>query len=379
MAQLPPATRRSPALFSAHRHTKEQKSRGSRRFLLTSMLLLVGLFTLSSSTPADSIDAVAAKATSACVKAAGVTECTCEEGETGKTMEADLSQDANKLQIMCKGELKGSPKELEGEAVCPASTNKKCKCDDVPKSRGEDETTCIKIGDLLSANAGAVSWRAVSVQNSKEKPKLLTIPTDSFALVDEGFVVGCVDQLNTDTKCKVTVTLKARATVMDNRKVICAYGAESNGEHKAITLSPSQNSFTLVCGEKGEIVPANYVDAFCPLSEGSTTVATPCGGDYKTILAGYETAWWSDKPEGSFSFTIPKDKFPESGAKLMFQCQKKSDDSQQKPKAEVAKGPSVCSVDVTIEGRGPPSSAVSASVSGMLHLLLLFYQVLSRE
>ncbi|PFH36802.1 SAG-related sequence [Besnoitia besnoiti] len=122
---------------------------------------------------------------------------------------------------------------------------------------------------------------------------VLVILERNLSHIDGQFVVGCMNDDARETKCKVTVRVAARNSATDNQKVMCAYGKDSNPLHQPMTLSRSQNSFTL-------------------------------------------------------------DKIPENDAKMMLQCQRKVEGNTTKKVKSDALESSVCSVDVTIEGAGPP-------------------------
>ncbi|PFH36808.1 SAG-related sequence [Besnoitia besnoiti] len=207
----------------------------------------------------------------------------------------------------------------------------------------------------------------------EDRSKVLIIPPENLPFVDGEFAVGCVN--NSQASCKVRVTVAARATVTKDQQVSCAYGKDSNNQHQIIKLSPSQNRFTLACGDKGTIVQTNYKIAYCPVTEGQDA-APECSEEYKTILPGYEEGWWTGDNGNSATLTIPKDKFPNNEARFMIQCQT-TEGTEAKNALRDKLQDSVCSVDVTIESAGqpravPPSVYLAASTA-----VFLFGSVLS--
>ncbi|PFH36818.1 SAG-related sequence [Besnoitia besnoiti] len=88
-------------------------------------------------------------------------------------------------------------------------------------------------------------------------------------------------------------------------------------------ISSSQNSFTLLCRDKGQIVQTNYQKSFCPVSDAKGT-GTNCNTDCTTTLPGYKRGWWTGDRKKGFTFTVPKDDFPQNEANFMVECQKGS-------------------------------------------------------
>ncbi|PFH36810.1 SAG-related sequence [Besnoitia besnoiti] len=291
-----------------------------------------------------------------CETAENRTKCTCETGD-GNTepKTVSLSQTDNEFEMYCKSDMKCAPNDLQGSTVCPAAVGNLSSC----KGDTRGTNTCLDVKQLLEGAAETVQWKTGNASPPQDKSKVLGVPQENFPYVDGIFSVGCIESNDTE-KCRVNVVVKARATTTQDRKVICAYGTDSNQEHQTMTLSPSENSFTLVCGEKGEIVQKNYKETYCPVTEGKEAV-TECTKGYKPILPAYEHNWWTGDEKQSFTLTIPKDAFPENDAKMTVQCQKRVEAGETAKAAPAAPSPTVCSVDVTIQGIGS-SSAFSPPV-----------------
>ncbi|PFH36806.1 SAG-related sequence [Besnoitia besnoiti] len=291
-----------------------------------------------------------------CETSAKRTKCTCVNGgATTETKAVSLSQTENEFEMYCTHNLTCAPLGLKDSVVCLATVESLNQCE----NDTEDKKNCMDVKQLLEGAPDSVKWTNGNAIPSQDTSKVLGVPQENFPYVDGIFSVGCIESNDTE-KCRVNVVVKARATTTQDRKVICAYGTDSNQEHQTMTLSPSENSFTLVCGEKGEIVQKNYKETYCPVTEGKEAV-TECAKGYKPILPAYEHNWWTGDEKQSFTLTIPKDAFPENDAKMTVQCQKRVEAGETAKAAPAAPSPTVCSVDVTIQGIGS-SSAFSPPV-----------------
>ncbi|PFH36813.1 SAG-related sequence [Besnoitia besnoiti] len=278
------------------------------------------------------------------------TSCTCQaEGSApAPTLKRTLAQHANKLQLLCQQPLRYAPDDLTSSKVCRDNTSELTECTDAPKAP-------IEVKSLLSGSPPVVQWEGGS--NANGTPKSLTIPDGNFPFVDERFIVGCLNDGRDKTECQVTVKIAAKLSTTEAQTVTCAYGAQSNPTHQAVTITPALNSFTLVCGEKGEIVQKTFLQTYCPVSKGNTP-ATSCTGKYYNILPAYNDGWWSGDKTKSFTLTIPKDKFPEDAVTMMVQCQRSGATPAAKAGPQyAATDASICSVEVVIEGSKQASSA----------------------
>ncbi|PFH36805.1 SAG-related sequence [Besnoitia besnoiti] len=330
----------------------------------TALLFFVSAAALPKGTPLSVLEARATESNCAPPAQSVRTKCACDANAAALDLEATISEGTNELEIHCKANLSYSPEGLEGSKVCSANFADLAQC-----KLKSDKSGCIDVNTLLLSTSPPVNWQPSTNVPGGDQPKVLSVPKEKLPYIDGQFIVGCSDSKGSTTKCKVAVTVAARATETKDQQVTCSYGKDSNKKHQTITLSPSQNSFTLVCGEKGEIVQTNYKKTYCDVSEENAAVKD-CHGKYKDILPGYEEAWWTDGEEKSFTFTIPEDKFPMAGAKMMVQCQK-AEEKQVKDPTAPAPQPSVCSVDVIIESAGVPSSASVPFVSGLCNMIVL--------
>ncbi|KYK71318.1 SAG-related sequence SRS30C [Toxoplasma gondii TgCatPRC2] len=297
-----------------------------------------------------------------CVVEGAVTKCTC-RNQTVKNPDvtAIVSEQQNGLQISCNAaHLKCAPDNLQDNTVCPATITSLYEC----KQTAIKTVTSVEINSLLNGSP-SLQW-----QNGDSVPECtsrkLTIPPENFPFVDEKFIVGCIKE-GTNDSMKVAVTLQARASATKEQTVTCAFGVNSNKVHQTVTLSPEKNSFTLVCGTAGQVLPTKFDENYCVTAD-TTDAADSCTEAYGGILPNYEKTWWTKSSNANeYTFKIPDDRFPPEEQKITVGCQKKkiSDPNNQTSRSD-EKDSSVCTVDVTIA----PSAASSASVSTMAILLL---------
>ncbi|CBZ53654.1 SRS domain-containing protein [Neospora caninum Liverpool] len=304
----------------------------------------------------------------ACVTNEAVTKCTSTKTDArDKALTATLSEKKNILEIACKNpELKCAPDGLESNEVCPSTTASLKDC----KNENRDSTpTPFDINTLLSGSPKDVSWR--NCVDATCTTKKLEIPPENFPFVDQKFMVGCVKGDTNDTM-KVTVTLEARASATEDQAVKCAYGVNSNKAHQTVTLTPEKNSFTLACGDQGDILPTNYKKEYC-VSESGNEASDSCTGAYNGIFPNYEETWWTTTPHtNEYKFTIPEGQFPAEEQKITVGCQKKATAEPGKQRTESEeKGSSVCSVDVTVVASAASSAASTSGMAVMLSLAAL--------
>ncbi|PFH36090.1 hypothetical protein BESB_057410 [Besnoitia besnoiti] len=293
----------------------------------------------------------------ACTASVSETTCTCSDPAAAASaaaaseskQSATLSKDTNILSVNCSGDLQFAPTRDEDTMVCSATA--------------EDLQGCnVDIRELLFGEPKDVKWKQCEAQEEKSIPKCkaLTIPQDNLPFVDESFAVGCAT-VNNGKVCKIPVTMKARASETNGQTVTCAYGADSNTSRQAVTLSPSKNSFTLVCGDKGTVLPTNYDTKFCYSDPDDTS--TTCDGDYESILPGFESSWWKKErltAANSFTLSIPVEKFPKEQAKMVVACQQEKEGLGSKTVQGEAATSSVCTVDVTIQAGSPASLSLGS-------------------
>ncbi|PFH36837.1 SAG-related sequence [Besnoitia besnoiti] len=342
-------------MFNGHRMRRKQ-SLGSLGNLATVLLVATVVAplwpqyaTATSPTRRD----LARTDQSLCVQSGQKTTCICkDESAPSVAGTATISASVTTLHLQCKpSSLAYAPDGLSDATVCPVGTEQVYNC----KAKNQGTKPCVALSTILVGNV-TPAWTA-ETEAQDGTFKSLVVTKANLPFVDKQFVVGCVKEEN--AACTVAVAVNARPTEKTGQTVTCAYGENSNLTPQTVALNPSNRSFTLVCGEDGEVVPANYQASFCPVgAEKRDDQSGACTESYSQILPAYETSWWrNDGGKSSYTLTIPADKFPETEAKLNIRCQKKGASSSNRSEAPATPNPSVCSVDVTIEGVKASSSA----------------------
>ncbi|PFH36828.1 SAG-related sequence [Besnoitia besnoiti] len=348
------------------RRWRSQRDVYPRFVMLTAGLLLVVSFAesqLLSSRQVGILEGDVPK--SACTPSKqGGTTCDCvANGEGVQHLKATLSEEKTQLELVCNPTLTYAPEQLADSKVCPAGIQDLSKCKAKPN---QGDPASLGLDTIFTGETDSVKWTPSPTPAESAKAMVLKISKDNVPFTEKKFMVGCL-KASAD-QCQVTVTIQARKTVMQERKVMCAYGKDSNNskQHQTITLTPSQNSFTLVCGADGDVLPADYNSHYCPVTETPTDAQASCSGDYASIFSTYNQNWWKADGTKSFSFEIPADQFPEKDATISLGCRQKpsGDVNRHKTVSDVAET-SVCNVDVTIGGTGAASSSSRSLWSGM--------------
>ncbi|CBZ51161.1 srs domain-containing protein [Neospora caninum Liverpool] len=287
----------------------------------------------------------------------GTTKCRCDKSDkTPQTLAATLSEDQNVLLVGCQNtELQCAPEQLAGDKVCSGDATKLHEC-----GSSTGSSASITLSDILVESGKSVTWSEDATETSEDcTTKQLAVPPENFPYTDKKFVVGCIKTARKKDQCTVTVTIAATASAKKGQTVICAYGTSSNKQPQTITLRPSQNAFTLVCGTDGEIMPSTYQQQYCDTSENGTT--GDCQErDYTSILTAYQDTWWQQTENSSYTLQIPPTDFPEEPANIMVGCQQR-EISKTGQRSETDPS-TVCKVLVTIEAS---SNSSSATMSGM--------------
>ncbi|CBZ53661.1 SRS domain-containing protein [Neospora caninum Liverpool] len=302
-----------------------------------------------------------------CVTTGAVTKCTCTQSqEQGRPdLTATLSQEKNVLEIGCdRDNQKCAPAELTGNVVCPSTITELKSC--TSRVTGTNPTS-FDINTLLSGSPTSISWQKCDGNDGACTTKKLTIPPENFPFVDQKFMVGCVKRNDSKDTMKVTVTLEARPSTTEGQTVKCAYGVNSNKAHHTVTLTPEKNSFTLVCGTSGEVLPTTYETNYC-VSDNGNDASASCQGSYGDIFPNYEQTWWTaTATTNEYKFVIPEGQFPAEGQKITVGCRKKKTGvSGQERTENDKKDSSVCSVDVTIVASAASPATLTSGMAVML-------------
>ncbi|PHJ16758.1 srs domain-containing protein [Cystoisospora suis] len=279
-----------------------------------------------------------------------VATCSAPHAETPKpaTLKGSISQANPTFELVCKGENSNAvPSELanvckqttepSARQLSSANTTSLSKC-------SEDAKQQCALSTLLFPGAKA-AWTAATSETRDgvtQKKFQVTIPREEFPLVDQQFLVGCMEKSKPQSSCQVNITVNARASeVSADNVVTCAYGKDSNKAPVAVTLTPEKNSFTLKCGSEGARIPTEKQE-YC-----SGTSIDGCSAKQLTsLIPKAEASWWTESDgQKTVQFTIPTDKFPSSDTVFLVGCKT----------AEKEKDATSCNVNVTVR-----SSAVSS-------------------
>lgn len=223
------------------------------------------------------------------------------------------------------------PAKLGEGMVCPGtSTLATC------SGAASAEAKPVNLREFLAPGAADVSWRKEADQESYS----LSVPgVSSYPFIDQEFLVGC--KTSSAEVCSVLVALKARESARSGQTVTCAYGAASNSYSVSVTLTPSNNHFTLSCGEGGRFVPSDITANYCTYGE-YVEQKDSClpSLKYSSLIPGFNQSWWSTTTNQA-TLKIPADQFPAGDYKFAVGCNPPLD-------APEASQPTTCSVDVIL-------------------------------
>ncbi|PFH32477.1 SAG-related sequence [Besnoitia besnoiti] len=284
--------------------------------------------------------ASAGKKPSTCEESGKAYKCTCGADDTNTgALAITLSKTRNELQMLCRKNLQGAPASLSQSKVRSTDPAKLTSCLKTSDSESVNFTT------LLYGNPQNVKW-APAEASDEEVLKTLNVPEANLPFVDQNFVINEHDWADSHMRLR----------------------SSQQPPHQQITITPSHNAFTLTCGDQGEVLPTLHTQTYCIIGE-KTDAEAKCSGSYADVLPGYEETWWkAGNSKNSFTLTIPTDKFPKESATIMVGCGKATTSTAERIEPESALSPSVCSVDVTIEGTG--SSILSSALPRNLTTVL---------
>ncbi|PFH36171.1 SAG-related sequence [Besnoitia besnoiti] len=268
------------------------------------------------------------------------------EGPTAATL--TISKDTLSATLRCEG---------EGNAVVP--TDKTMVCIDeenatVQTCTGSTAKQVALTGLLAPAKSEPIT-KSSPPSSANVQERTLKIQESQLPFTDKTFFVGCQKKSNTnDTKCKVTVKVKARASSAQRNAVVCAYGEDSNNEGPVrVEMSEEQNKLSIDCGQDGAFFSVTYTE-YCPPE---STDLRECTEKFADLLPSFSPSWWVKGDKGAPSvFTIPATDFPAADRQFMVGCAPRST-SAERPKVTDQKDESapssvrssLCRVVVTVK------------------------------
>ncbi|CBZ51278.1 srs domain-containing protein [Neospora caninum Liverpool] len=302
-----------------------------------------------------------------------MTTCTCGSapssitGADGTRSSVTLSDWSNALTIQC-------PKT--GFEFVPADANRVC-------SSGENEASLKTCKDQQNAktspikdflpHASETDPPAWTTTDTHTKDNSLTIPPDSFPLIDKSFFAGCLQTATNYDECLVTVSVKARTSAVKDGVLICAYGKESNSFVPEVTLNSENNSLTIQCGSEGQMEPTQQ-----------SLTAYHCAGSNTTdcqkvnlteIMPTFTSSWWTKDEQNSNApkLVIPEDGFPSQEETIVLGCEQIKPSSARETQGgeSTAVELPTCSVKVTLSAQTSGSQASNASFLGLFLLAFM--------
>ncbi|CBZ51318.1 srs domain-containing protein [Neospora caninum Liverpool] len=304
-----------------------------------------------------------------------MTTCSCgsslgvSTGTVGAGGSATLSESSNAITIQCSD---------AGFEFVPAAENHVC------TSSEEEEATPLKtcndqpnvktslIEDFLehAPDTNPPTWTKTE-GNTKENS--LTIPQDSFPLIDRSFFAGCLKARDQE-ECVVKVSVKARTSTVKNGVLTCAYGGESNTSVPEVTLNSENNFLTIQCGSEGVLQPTkDSLTAYhCT---GSNT--TDCKKVNLTeVMPTFTSSWWTKDEHNSAApkLVIPEDGFPSQEETIVLGCEQMKPSSARETQGgeSTAVELPTCRVKVTLSAETSGSQAPDVSFLGLFVLFLSF-------
>ncbi|PHJ17120.1 srs domain-containing protein [Cystoisospora suis] len=311
-----------------------------------------------------------------CGNNSGVTSCTCEalaNAQAGraapKQWKATLSEESPGLELTCPTQNISAPGTMVQGYVCLEGANlDTCLTTQAASSlsaKAANDGSPVQLNTLLAEGTSAVTWKEGDSAGSKKYS--MTVPERAFPLHDQQFFVGCQPASPKGAPtCKVSVALNARKTATVGQTVTCAYGSDSNKGRQSVTLTPSENKLTVVCGNTGSIVPAEDSPQCCvygaELNGGSCIPQA-----FTSVLPGFERSWWGTTGGSQAILTIPVEKFPAEERKFTLGCKytqptNPPGERDQAGASPAPSQPSVCSVDVIIT-KQPSTTTTTSSTS----------------
>ncbi|PFH33862.1 SAG-related sequence [Besnoitia besnoiti] len=254
-----------------------------------------------------------------------------------------LSKENLSATLKCSGDSNKFVPEGEGTKVCSgdgATDVKAC--------------TAEKYVDLqgLLGTTEPVKWTKKGTTKAQEEVWTLQLDESHLPLSDTTFFVGCQNG-GKESKCKLDITVQARASSVESNVAKCAYGQHSNPQPLLVELTPQNNTLTLECGKDHPIEPNNHTTYYCEDEK-----MKACTKTFKDILPNFDASWWSktDETNNHVKLEIPPTEFPSADQQFYIGCSAES--VAEKPFTSLSKtnaappaklSPSPCRVHVLVK------------------------------
>ncbi|PFH33861.1 SAG-related sequence [Besnoitia besnoiti] len=275
-----------------------------------------------------------------------------------------LSKDTPSVTLNCTG---------NGNKFVPNSNDKGCAYNEGAKVKSCNDNKSIPDGQVvLTELLGApspVEWKTASVDAQQGEAKTLQLDESQLPLSDTTFFVGCQNGGN-ESKCKLDVTVQARASSVESNVAKCAYGQHSNPQPLLVELTPQNNTLTLECGKDHPIEPTNHTTYYCEDEK-----MKACTKTFKDILPNFVASWWSktDETNNHVKLEIPATEFPSADQQFYIGCSPNPGESVEakavlaasKPEDQQSStGSSLCKVQVTVKAASSASALRRLTVVG---------------
>nr|CCA30050.1 SRS domain-containing protein [Neospora caninum Liverpool]CEL71263.1 TPA: SRS domain-containing protein [Neospora caninum Liverpool] len=305
-----------------------------------------------------------------CTIEKAMTTCSCSSsvgvstGTVGTGNSATLSESSNAITIQCpKTEFDFIPEDPNH--VCTSredeTTLKTCE-------KSQNGKTSLIEGFL--EHASATDPPAWTMTDGDTKDNSLTIPPNSFPLIDKSFFAGCLKKETNNDECVVKVSVKARTSSVNDGVLTCAYGKESNSSVPEVTLNSENNSLTIQCGSEGHMEPTQQ-----------SLTAYHCAGSNTTdckkvnlteIMPTFTSSWWTTDEQSSRApkLVIPEDGFPAQEEAIVLGCNQNNNVASRDEEVDGTTAATLptCRVKVTLSAQTSGSQAPKVSFLGLFVL-----------
>ncbi|PFH35258.1 SAG-related sequence [Besnoitia besnoiti] len=294
------------------------------------------------------------------------TECVCvnKSQELTSVETVTLSESMNGISVRCATNSDFVPSDKNKVCTGKAEEASLTACE--PPSKKTTGGSAM-IADFLSSSPAltpSVEWI------TSEVAKSLTFPSTNFPATDKAFLIGC--RQNNKSYCLVSVNVKARKSVLEDKVLKCAYGTDSNTPVPEVTLDPTSNSLTVDCGEDGTMPLTGELPTVYYCKDSATDACDPVK-DVTEILPGFAKEWWTpvNGLETAAKLTVPEGGFPVEPKTVVLGCNPKRAKAKvdAEPESHAEGGLPTCRVKVAFNAQSS-SSGVRISLGFALVVLV---------
>ncbi|PFH33860.1 SAG-related sequence [Besnoitia besnoiti] len=186
-------------------------------------------------------------------------------------------------------------------------------CKEAKKTDSDENQVPLQL--VLPSNT-KLKWNRKNLNSNGGEVRTLQPNASQLPLEDTSFFVGCQKD-NHASKCKLDITVQARASSVESNVAKCAYGQHSNPQPLLVELTPQNNTLTLECGKDHPIEPTNHTTYYCEDEK-----MKACTKTFKDILPNFDASWWSktDETNNHVKLEIPPTEFPSADQQFYIGC-----------------------------------------------------------